>query len=131
MNGLQTAKSNDSVKQTIDRMVEQVEEEGWHLFARIDHAEAAREKGMELRPTVLILFGNPEIGTYLMQDNQMAAIDLPTKALAWEDETGQTRIACNDTAWLKDRHELTDNETIDDIKTVIENVCSAAEINNN
>lgn len=126
MNGLQTAQTSDTVSETIDRMVNQVEDEGWHLFARIDHAKEARDKGLELRPTELILFGNPEIGTHLMQDSQISAIDLPMKAVAWEDEAGQTRIACNNTEWLKERHELTDDETIENIRTVIENVCDAA-----
>ena len=83
MNGLKTATSEIPVKETVDRMISVIEQQGWHLFARIDHAEQARKKGLELRPTELILFGNPEIGTLLMQDCQLAAIDLPMKALAW------------------------------------------------
>jgi uncharacterized protein (DUF302 family) len=126
MNGLQTAKSNSPVQETVNRMVAQIEEEGWHLFARIDHAKEARQKGLELRPTELILFGNPEIGSKLMQDRQISAIDLPMKALAWEDEEGQVHIACNDMEWLKQRHNLTDDETIKSIAEVISKVCQAA-----
>lgn len=126
MNGLKTTTTDFSVKETIDRMVEQIEDEGWHLFTRIDHAKEAKEKGLDLRPTELILFGNPKIGTKLMQDQQIAAIDLPMKALAWEDEGGQTRIVCNDTEWLKQRHNLTDSETIKSIAEVISKVCHAA-----
>lgn len=126
MNGLKTTTSDVSVPETMDRMVTQIEKEGWHLFARIDHAKEAREKGLELRPTELILFGNPEIGTKLMQDRQISAIDLPMKALAWEDEEGQTRIACNDMEWLQKRHNLTDSETIKSIAEVISEVCQAA-----
>lgn len=107
MNELHTATSDFSVKKTVDRMVAQIEKEGWHLFARIDHAEEARQKGLKLRPTELIFFGNPEIGTRLMQEQQIAAIDLPMKALAFKDENGQTRIACHNIAWLKERHGLT------------------------
>ena len=68
-----------------------IEAQGWCLFARIDHAEHARKKGLDLRPTELVLFGNPRIGTRLMQESRLSAIDLPMKALAWEDElwTGQ------------------------------------------
>src|SRR5699024_11882785 len=95
MKEIMTDQSNTSVTEAVDRMVNQIEEEGWHLFARIDHAEEARKKGEGLRPTVLILFGNPEIGTKLMQDQQMSAIDLPMKALVWQEEKEQTRIACN------------------------------------
>lgn len=126
MNGLQTTTSDFSVKETVNRMVAQIEKEGWHLFAHIDHAKEAREKGLELRPTELILFGNPEIGTKLMQDRQISAIDLPMKALAWEEENGQTKIACNNMDWLKERHELTDDETINEIGNVIEKVCNSA-----
>ncbi|HLR26156.1 MAG TPA: DUF302 domain-containing protein, partial [Fodinibius sp.] len=124
MNELHTTTSNFPVTETIDRMIGAIEEEGWHLFARIDHAKEAREKELELRPTELILFGNPEVGTLLMQDQQAAAIDLPMKALAWEDESGQTQIACNDVAWVKERHKLTDDETLANIDDVITKVCS-------
>lgn len=70
MNGLTTATSDFTVKETIDRMVSIIEAQDWHLFARIDHAAHARKKGLTLRPTELILFGNPVIGTLLMQDCQ-------------------------------------------------------------
>jgi uncharacterized protein (DUF302 family) len=126
MNDLKTTTSDVSVTEAVDRMVTQIETEGWHLFARIDHAKEARQKGLELRPTELILFGNPEIGTKLMQDQQISAIDLPMKALVWQDEQGQTRMACNDIKWIKERHGLTDDETIDKIAGVVESVCSVA-----
>lgn len=129
MHTLHTTTSDFSVKKTVYRMVAQIEEEGWHLFAHIDHAEEARQKGLKLRPTELILFGNPEVGTKLMLDRQIAAIDLPMKALAYENEEGQTRIACNNIAWLKERHGLTDDETIADIDHIITKVCNSA-INN-
>jgi uncharacterized protein (DUF302 family) len=126
MNDLKTTTSDVSVTEAVDRMVTQIETEGWHLFARIDHAKEARQKGLELLPTELILFGNPGIGTLLMQDQQISAIDLPMKALAWEDEEGQVHIACNDMEWLKKRHGLTDDETIKTIDTVIQKVCNSA-----
>src|SRR5699024_8618460 len=109
-----------------DLMVDQIKDEGGRIFARIDHAKEARDNGLKLRPTELILFGNPKIGTKLMQDKQIAAIDLPMKALAWEDEEGKTRIACNDMNWLKERHQLTDDETLNTITAVVEKVCNAA-----
>lgn len=124
MNDLNIAASELPVKETIDRMVASVEAQGWHLFARIDHAEHARKKGLELRPTELILFGNPEIGTRLMQDRQLAAIDLPMKALAWEDEHGQVRIAHNSITWLKQRHGLTDEATLRAMAEVLAGVCA-------
>ena len=126
MQGLQIAESAFPVKEAVDRMVEAVEEEGWHLFARIDHAGQARKKGLELRPTELILLGNPEIGTRLMQDRQVAAIDLPMKVLAWEDADGTVRIAHNSMAWLEERHGLTDAATLRAIGEVLTRVCAAA-----
>ncbi len=127
MNGLNTATSEFPVKETVDRMISIIEERGWHLFARIDHAEHARKKGLALRPTELILFGNPEIGTLLMQDRQEAAIDLPMKVLAWEDEQGQVRIAHNSMQWLKQRHGLTDETTIQAIEEVLAKVCASVQ----
>ena len=124
MQGLTTATSKFPVKETIDRMVAIIDVLGWHLFARIDHAEHARKKGLELRPTELILFGNPAVGTRLMQDRQVAAIDLPMKVLVWEDEHAQVRIAYNSMAWLKQRHGLTDVATLQAIDTVLAKVCA-------
>ena len=123
MSSIKTIKSDFSVTEAINNMVGQIEEEGWHLFARIDHAKEARKKGLELRATELLLFGNPVIGTLLMQDQQISAIDLPMKALAWEDENGQVYVSCNDLVWLKKRHGLTDDNTIEKIAKVIENIC--------
>ncbi|MGH8801328.1 MAG: DUF302 domain-containing protein [Casimicrobiaceae bacterium] len=108
-------------------MIAIIEQQGWHLFARIDHADHARRKGLELRPTELILFGNPEIGTLLMQDHQLTAIDLPMKALAWEDEQGQVRIAHNTVQWLKQRHELTDEATLQAIAAILAKVCASVQ----
>lgn len=68
MHGLKTSTSEVSVADTVERVVAAIEQQGWHLFARIDHAAQAGKKGLTLRPTELILFGNPEIGTLLMQE---------------------------------------------------------------
>ena len=125
MKGLKITLSDFSVTESVNRMVEQIEKEGWHLFARIDHAKEAQKKGLMLRPTELILFGNPEIGTLLMQDQQISAIDLPMKILVWENETGQIQIASNTLLWLKERHGLNDDETIGKIEKVVENIYNA------
>ncbi len=127
MNGLTIATSEFPVKETIDRMVAVIEVQGWHLFARIDHAAQAGKKGLALRPTELILFGNPEIGTLLMQDRQLSAIDLPMKMLAWEDEQGQVRIAHNSMQWLQQRHGLTDEATLRVIGEVLAKVSASAQ----
>ncbi len=126
MEGIHTIESHYSVKETADRIVKQIEMEDWHLFARIDHSGQAREKGIELRPTEVVLFGNPAIGTRLMLDNQTSAIDLPVKALVWEDEEGKVTIGYNTTDWLKKRHHLSDQNTLKQIGAVLYNICSRA-----
>jgi uncharacterized protein (DUF302 family) len=104
--GLITVASDAPVGETIDRLVETVTAAGMRVFARIDHAAGAVEVGMELRPTELVLFGHPRGGTPLMQDRQTAGIDLPLKALAWEDEHGRVWLTANDPEWLARRHGL-------------------------
>jgi len=126
MEGIHTIESNYSVNETTDRIVDIIEAEGWHLFARIDHSGQAKRKGLELRPTQVVLFGNPAIGTRLMQDNQTSAIDLPVKALVWEDEGGRVTVGYNTVDWLKRRHHLTDQGTLEQIGTVLHKVCSEA-----
>ena len=76
------------------------------VFARIDHARNAEAIGLELRPTELLIFGNPKGGTPIMQDRQTAGIDLPVKALAWEDEHGQVWLTYNAASWIAARHDL-------------------------
>jgi uncharacterized protein (DUF302 family) len=104
--GLITIESRFSVAQTIDRLAAAVTTAGLVVFARIDHGKGAQDAGMELRPTELLIFGHPKGGTPLMQDQQAAGIDLPVKALAWEDESGQVWLGYNDTEWLAKRHGL-------------------------
>jgi uncharacterized protein (DUF302 family) len=108
-NGLSTIASGYSVKETIDRLASQATSLGLVVFARIDHAAGAAQVGMPLRPTELLIFGNPKGGTPLMQDQQTAGIDLPLKALAWEDAAGQVWLTTNDTAWIVERHRLAAN----------------------
>ncbi|MER9055380.1 DUF302 domain-containing protein [Mesorhizobium sp. M0213] len=107
-NGLITVQSRFGVTETIDRLVETVERAGLLVFARIDHAAGARSVETSLRPTQLLIFGNPKGGTPLMQDRQLAGIDLPVKALAWEDEQGEVWLSYNDARWLAERHGLGD-----------------------
>jgi uncharacterized protein (DUF302 family) len=76
------------------------------VFARIDHASGAKEVGLPLRPTELLIFGNAKGGTPLMQSNQEIGLDLPLKALVWQDATSDTWISYNDPAWLAKRHGL-------------------------
>ncbi|MER8418057.1 DUF302 domain-containing protein [Mesorhizobium sp. M0166] len=108
-NGLITVESHFGVTETIDRLVETVERAGLLVFARIDHAAGARSVEASLRPTQLLIFGNPKGGTPLMQDRQLAGIDLPVKALAWEDEQGKVWLSYNDAHRLAERHGLGDS----------------------
>ncbi|GAB1403261.1 MAG: DUF302 domain-containing protein [Lentimicrobiaceae bacterium] len=126
MDVLQIIKSEFSIEKTVARLIEQINESGWHLFAHIDHAEQARKNNLDLRPTQLILLGNPKIGTLLMQDCQTAAIDLPAKILVWQGEDGLTYIGYNSKEWLERRHHLKDRATLKAIDQTLENVCKAA-----
>jgi uncharacterized protein (DUF302 family) len=104
--GLTTVASSFSPKETMDRLVAAVTGKGLTVFARVDHAAGAREVGLELRPTELLIFGNAKGGTPLMQARQTIGIDLPLKALVWQDESGKTWLTINELAWLAVRHHL-------------------------
>jgi uncharacterized protein (DUF302 family) len=104
--GLKTLASAFSVRETIDRVGRIATARGLVVFARIDHAAGARQVGMPLRPTELVLFGHPRGGTPLMQERQSAGIDLPLKALAWEDAEGRVWLTYNELPWLAARHTL-------------------------
>ncbi|HEU0277530.1 MAG TPA: DUF302 domain-containing protein [Rhodanobacteraceae bacterium] len=123
---LPTRTSDFPFDETIDRLVAQIEREGWHLFTRIDHAELAHKQRLELRPTVVLLLGNPEVGTHLMQDRQVAAIDLPTKILVWQDADGAVYVTHHDLAALQAEHALRDTATLAVVGGVVERVCAAA-----
>ncbi len=123
MTGLKSMKSDFLVAETVMRLIKRIEKDGWHIFALIDHSKQARDKGLELRPTQVILFGNPQVGTLLMQDHQTVAIDLPVKALVWEDGKGHVQIAYNTMEWIKERHFLRDGTTMARISEFIESAC--------
>ena len=88
----------------MDRLAAAVTTRGISIMARIDHAAAAAAIGMELRPTEVLIFGNPRPGTPLMQAVQTVGIDLPLKVLVWEEGDGMTWLAYNDLQWLAKRH---------------------------
>ena len=102
--GLTTVPSSHAVKDTIDRLEADVKRKGMTVFARIDHAQGARDAGLALRPTELLIFGSARGGTPLMQIQQTIGIDLPLKALAWEDAGGKVWLSWNDPARLATRH---------------------------
>jgi len=95
--------------ETIDRLRAEIERRQLTLFVTIDQQQAAQGAGLDLRPTTLILFGNPAAGTRVMQASPESAIDLPLKILVWEDETTQVWVGVNDGAYLQRRHGLADD----------------------
>jgi uncharacterized protein (DUF302 family) len=110
--GLTTIKSNHPPEATMSRLEAAVKAKGLAVFARIDHAAGASAAGLSLRPTELLIFGNAKGGTPLMQAMQTIGIDLPLKALVWQDASGETRLSWNDPAWLAARHGVSGEEAV-------------------
>jgi uncharacterized protein (DUF302 family) len=104
--GLTTIRSSFGPKDTMNRLEAAVKAKGMTVFARIDHAAGAAAVGLQLRPTEVLIFGNAKGGTPLMQSDQTIGIDLPLKALVWEDAAGATWLSYNDPRWLAQRHGL-------------------------
>jgi uncharacterized protein (DUF302 family) len=104
--GLTAVASSFGFNETLHRLDTAVRASGMTVFARIDHAAGARQAGLELRPTTLLIFGNARAGTPLMQAAQTLGIDLPLRALIWDDELGKTWLSYNEPAWLAARHGL-------------------------
>jgi uncharacterized protein (DUF302 family) len=96
----------------MDRLETEIRAQGMEVFARIDHAAGAAKVGLTLRPTELIIFGNALGGTPLMQSVQTVGIDLPLKALVWEDSAGKTCISYNEPSWIAQRHGLPNAEPV-------------------
>ena len=110
--GLTSIQSSFGPKETMDRLVAEIRAKGMSVFARIDHAAGAAEVGLTLRPTELIIFGNARGGTPLMQAAQTVGIDLPLKALVWEDAAGKTWISYNEPKWIVQRHDVANAQPI-------------------
>lgn len=104
--GLVSIQSSHSVSQTADNFETVLKEKGMKIFNRINHSDGAKNVGVELRETVLIIFGNPKIGSSLIKCQQSIAIDLPQKALIWEDENNKVWITYNDPKYLTKRHNV-------------------------
>ena len=94
------------VAETVERLETLLKSKGIKIFVRIDHAAEARAAGLTMRPTVLLIFGNPKIGTPLMNRHPSIAIDLPTKALIWESAEGKVWLSYNSPEYLQQRHRL-------------------------
>lgn len=125
--GLISVKSSHDVKVTADRLENILNTKGMTVFIRINHSAGARKVGKKLRPTELVVFGNPKVGTPLMQCSQSVAIDLPQKALIWQDDKGQAWLTYNDPNYLAQRHGLSDcTEVIKKVEKALSNFAKAA-----
>jgi uncharacterized protein (DUF302 family) len=104
--GIITHPSPYSVPETLDRLESLLNAKNIKVFARVDHSGEAEKVGLHMPPTQLLIFGSPKGGTPLMLASPLSAIDLPLKALAWQDTTGKVWLSYNDPQYLKDRHAL-------------------------
>lgn len=108
--GLTTIKSSHGPQDTMNRLEAAVKAKGLTVFARIDHSAGASAVGLPLNPTEVLIFGNARGGTPLMQAARTIGIDLPLKALVWQDASGETWLSYNDPVWLAKRHGLSGTE---------------------
>jgi uncharacterized protein (DUF302 family) len=106
IDGMIDVASNHSVSQTADKLEKILTSKGMKIFGRVPHSEAAKGAGVELLPMELLIFGNPRVGSPLMKCASSVAIDLPQKALVWQDKSGAVWISYNDPQYLKKRHNI-------------------------
>ncbi len=125
--GMIDVKSSFGVKETGDRLENVLKEKGMTIFNRIKHSDAAKNVGVGLRETELIIFGNPKVGSPLMKCQQSVAIDLPQKALIWKDSEGRVWISYNDPRYLEKRHNISNcEEVIAKIEKALAGISKAA-----
>ena len=125
--GLTSLQSSFGPKETMDRLDAEIRAKGLTIFARIDHAEGAAEVGLTLRPTELIIFGNARGGTPLMRSVQTTGIDLPLKALVWQNSVGKTWISYNEPKWIARRHGVANAEQlVVKLTDLLRAICAAA-----
>lgn len=119
--------SQHSVSETADKFIATVEEKGFNVFSCVNHQGNAEKAGLELRPTEVIVFGNPQVGTQLMHCAQEVAIDLPQKVLIYRDESGKTWLVYNNPYYLKQRHNMVGcDEVLEKVAAALENLASFA-----
>lgn len=123
--GLISIKSPYSPKETVDRLENIVKQRSLNVFARVDHAAGASEVGMSLRPTELLIFGNPQGGTPFMECAQSVGIDLPLKALVWQDGDNQVWLSYNDPEFLAKRHRVTTSQVVDNLAKALASIAEA------
>ena len=124
--GLVALKSPHSAADTMGRLEAAVKQRGLNVFARIDHAAGAAKVGKSLRATELLIFGNPQGGTPLMECAQTAGIDLPLKALVWQDERSQVWLGYNDPMFLAQRHGVASCPVVENLRKALSGLAEAA-----
>jgi uncharacterized protein (DUF302 family) len=124
--GLIVTPSAHGPAETMKKLIDAVTEKGLVVLAHIDHAAAAAKAGLELRPTDLLIFGNAKGGTPLMQSGQTMGIDLPLKALVWQDQDGHTLLGYNDPAWLAERHGVKNEQVVAAMRAALAAVAAKA-----
>jgi uncharacterized protein (DUF302 family) len=124
--GLIVVKSPYGAKETMNRLEDIVKKRGLNVFARIDHAVGAAKIGKTLRPTELLIFGNPQGGTPFMECAQSVGIDLPLKALVWEDTSAQVWLGYNDPAFLAQRHGVAQCPVAAKLRKALDGMAQAA-----
>ena len=122
VDGLVALKSPHSAQATMDKLERVVKERGLNVFARIDHAAGAAKVGKTLRPTELLIFGNPQGGTPLMECAQTAGIDLPLKALVWQDAASQVWLGYDDPAFIAQRHGATQCPVVGNLVKALQSI---------
>ena len=124
--GLVSVRSHNGPEDTMNRLDAAVRVRGMTVFARIDHAAGAAAVGLPLRPTDLLIFGNARGGTPLMESAQTIGIDLPLKALVWQDVAGNTWVSYNDPAWTARRHGISADATTTAMSAMLDAIAKAA-----
>lgn len=124
--GLVAVKSPHSAAETMNRLEATVKQRGLTVFARVDHAAGAATVGKTLRPTALLIFGNPQGGTPFMECEQTVGIDLPLKALVWQDAASQVWVGYNDPAFLAKRHGAGSCPVVDNLQKALAGLAGAA-----
>ena len=123
--GLVSVKSPRSVESTMDRFESLAKQKGMTIFARIDHAAGAAKVDKALRPTQVLIFGNPQGGTPFMECSQTVGIDLPLKVLAWEDAFAQVWLSFNDPEYLAQRHDVAECSVVGNLRKTLDSLVDA------
>lgn len=124
--GLIAVKSPHDAKKTMDKFEKIVKEKGMNVFARIDHSAGAAKVNKKLRPTELLIFGNPQGGTPFMECEQTVGIDLPLKALVWQDDKGQVWLGYNDPEFIAKRHGAAKCPVVENMQKALASFAGAA-----